>query len=104
DLHFEEVIARAERPALLFPALHGLLADERRISTVKEALGLAVIDITLRGQSAALEIAHTLTEQLRQFLLVEAIAAAAADAGGDTAEEVFDELADSAFDIAPGEI
>ena len=45
DLHFEEVVARAERAALLRAALDGVVADRVRVGAVEAAVGLGVVDV-----------------------------------------------------------
>ena len=45
DLHFEEVVAGAERAALLRAAVEGVVADHVRVGAVEPALGLGVVDV-----------------------------------------------------------
>src|SRR5262249_11372019 len=104
DLHFEEVVARAERAALLGAAGQGEVADVVGHGTVEAALGLGVLDIAARRQAAADQVARALGHELPQLLLVELVAARAAGAGGDVAEEIIYQRADLRFDLAEGEI
>ena len=49
DLHFEEVVARAERAALVGAALDGAVADAVGVGAVEPAAGLGVLEVALRS-------------------------------------------------------
>ena len=53
DLHLEEVVAGAQRAALVRAALEGAVADGIRVGAVEPALGLGVLDVARGGQAAA---------------------------------------------------
>ena len=53
ELHFEEVVARAERAALLLAAGQGAVADLVGVGAVEPAVGLGVVEVARRRQAAA---------------------------------------------------
>src|SRR5262249_33713219 len=81
DLHFEEVVARAERAALLGAAGQGAVADAVGLGAVEPAAGLGVLGVARRAQAAAQDVADALGHQLLQLLVVEVVAAALARPG-----------------------
>ena len=64
DLHFQEVVARAERAALLRAAVDGVIADQVGIGPVEPAMRLGVVDVALRRQAAAQQIARPLGQEM----------------------------------------
>ena len=58
DLHFEKMIARAERAALIGAAHDGAIADRVRLGAVEAAVGLGVFDVALDRQIAVEQIAR----------------------------------------------
>ncbi len=57
NLHFEEVIARAECATLIRPALLGVVGDLCRVGAVEPPLRLGEIDIALRREASPHEVA-----------------------------------------------
>ena len=64
DLHFQEVVAGAERAALLGAAVQGVIADRVGIGAVEPAVGLGVVDVARRRQAAAEQVARPFAQQL----------------------------------------
>ena len=62
DLHFEEVVARAEGAALLAAALDGVRGDFVRVGPVDTAVGLGVIQVLQLTEVAVDHEARPLAE------------------------------------------
>ena len=60
DLHFEEMVSRAERAALVGASELGTIADSVWIGAVEAAVGLREVDVALRRQAAFLQVGRAL--------------------------------------------
>src|SRR5579859_3854661 len=99
NLHFEEVIPRSERTALLGPARQGVIADQFGVGVVDPPLRFGVGNILLGGKIAAQEIARPFGEESFQFASVELVSARPSDAGWNVAEQIFDKFAQVRLNI-----
>ena len=100
DLHFQEVVAGAERAALLRPAVEGVVGHAIGVGAVEAALGLGVVEVAARRQAAAEQVARPLAQQMRQLLVVELVAPGAADAGRHVAEQRLDQRSQLRLHVA----
>ena len=103
-LDLEEMVPRAERPALVGPADDGAIAHAPRISARQPALGLGEGEVAIGPESLLDHVRHTLLHQLDQLGLVENEPPALAHAGGDIAEELVHQGPDLVLDVAPLEV
>src|SRR5262249_60987821 len=78
----------------------GALADPVRIGLVEPSFRLGVLDVALRRQAAADQVTRSLRKKVMKLLLVEFVAAGAADAGRHVAEQVLDKRAQVWLDFA----
>ena len=94
DLDLEEVVARAERTALVVTAGDRAVADPVGVGAVEPAAGLGELEVARRPPALLDDVGRSLLHQLLQLGLVEQVAAGLADAGRDVAEELVDERPD----------
>ena len=99
DLDLHEVIARAQRAALVGAATERMVADEVGPRAVEEAVRFGVFDIAVRRQPPPLQPAHAGAHQLPQFFGAEPVLSAAADAGRHVAEEFLHERLELRLDV-----
>src|SRR5579864_117731 len=92
NLHLHEMIAGAQRAALLGPARESVIADFIRVGVLNLAGRLGVFEIRRRAETPANHVAGTIGEQVPQFLLVELVLARTADACGYVAEQALDQF------------
>src|SRR5262249_16011760 len=104
DLHFEEVVARAERAALLGAARLGVIADGVRVRAVEMSVRLRVLDVAALAVSLADDVARPLREQPRHLAAAELVTARLAGGGGNVLEEAIDQLAQMVLHFAVEEI
>src|SRR5204863_3934881 len=67
DLHLEEVVARADRAALVAAALDRALAQVVGLRLVDAAAGLGAIDVLRRREAARFEGSRAVAEQAREL-------------------------------------
>ena len=106
DLHFEEVVARAERAALL-----ARRASRARsltcvgLGAVEPAAGLGVLDVARVARPRPMQVADALAHQLAQLLGVEAVLARPGRRrSGRCWNSVVDELSQVRLDVAVEEV
>ena len=87
DLHFQKMVARAERAALIAAALEGPVAHVIGLGVGQAAAGLGVLEVAGRGPAAGGQVRRPFGQQTAQFLAAEQVRPARAHAGGNAAEE-----------------
>ena len=92
DLHFHEVIAAAQRAALLAAALDGVRRHVVRHRVLNAAVGLRVGQVPRDAQAAADHVAGPLFQQRAHFFVVEGVCPGAAHTGRDGVEQGGDQL------------
>src|SRR5439155_11892897 len=100
DLDFHEVVARAERAALLGAALLGVVGDRVGVGAVEVAAGLGVVHVARFAQVALDDVARAFREQALEVLAAEGVLAGAPRPGRDVAEQGLDELPNVRLDFA----
>src|SRR5206468_9320354 len=101
DLDFKEMVARAERAALIGATSQGAFADPIGIGAVQEAVGLRMLDVVGRAEVPLFnDIARSQSEELLQLFRIEVKATLLARAGGNLAEQFLDQRADMRLDLA----
>ena len=103
DLDLEEVVARAERAALVVAPGDGLVTDPVGVGAVEPAVRLGEPQVALRPPALLDDVGRALLHQPLQLRLVEQVLAALADAGWDVAEELIDEWPDPGLGVLPVE-
>src|SRR5262249_5971354 len=104
DLHLEEVIPRAEGPALVVPALVGAVADAVGVGAFELAARLRETEVALGAPPLVHHVGGALLHQRLELALVEQVLARLADSGGDVPEELVNERADLRLDVVPLEV
>ena len=104
DLHFQKMVARAERAALVAAAFEGPLADEIGLGVGQAAAGLGVFDVAGRGPAARDQIRRPFGQQTAQLLAAEQVRPARAHAGRNAAEEGVHQLVQPRLNVLVGEV
>ncbi len=89
-LHFQEVVARAERAALVVPPIEGPVADKIGAGALEAAAALREFEIALGRQPALLEELRPQLEQPSQLVVVELVLAPVAGPRRHTAKQLTD--------------
>ena len=103
-LHFEKVVAGAERPALVAAASEGPLAHIVGLSPGQAAAGLGVLDVASGGPTAAGQVGRALGHQAAKFFGAKQVGPAFAHAGGNAAEERLHQLPEARPDVVDHEV
>ena len=104
DLDFEEMVARAERAALVETARDRAIADPPRIGALEAAARLGDQQVVLGSVAQVDDVGRPFRHQPGQLRLVELIASALADAGGNVAKELIHQRPDPILDVAPRQV
>ena len=104
DLHFQKVVAAAQRAALIRPATERPLRKEIRPSIGNAAAGLGRFDVRLPAQATPDHERRTVCHELDQLPTRELDPPAAPDAAGHLGEQLVDELFDTRLDIIEREV
>ncbi len=104
DLHFEEMVARPQRPALIRAPCDRPIADASGIGPGQPAAGLCECQVAIGSVAEVDHIRRTLFHQLDQLGLVEDIPPALADAGRNIVKELIDQRPDPVLDVIPRQV
>ena len=104
DLDFEEVVARAERAALVEAASDCPIADAARVSAIQAAAGLGDEQVMVGTKSQVDDVRRPFGHETGELGLVELILPALTDAGGNVTKELLDQRPDPILDVAQLEV
>ncbi len=104
DLDLEEMVARAERAALVVTPRDRAVADPPRIGPVQAAARLGDHQVVLGPVALLDHVRRPFGHQPGQLRLVEQVAPALAHAGRNIAKELIDERLDPVFHVAPDQV
>ena len=104
DLDFQKVIAGAERATLVVAAGDRPVADPAGVGSLEAAAGLRDEEIALRPIPQVDDVRRALGHQPGELGLIELVAPALADAGGNVAEKLFHQRPDPILDLAEFEV
>ena len=95
------MVAGAERAALVETAGDRAIADPARIGAFQAAAGLGDEQVVVGPIAQVDDVRRPFRHQAGQLGLVELIAPALADAGGNITEKLLDQRPDPILDVAP---